>query len=171
MMVIRPVTKSNLKELLPLARRIFVESFAHQNNPDDFQAYVSKAFTEEQLISEFQHPDSLFFCAYWSDQMIGYMKLNFGAAQTELQDANALEIERIYVDRKYQGKGIGKTMMDKAIKIAQQRLLEYIWLGVWEHNPKAIGFYERNGFVAFGTHSFWLGNDEQRDILMRKKLK
>ncbi len=43
-----------------------------------------------------------------------------------------------------------------------------IWLGVWEENPKAIRFYEKNGFVPFSRHIFKMGDEEQTDIMMRK---
>lgn len=43
-------------------------------------------------------------------------------------------------------------------------------LGVWEHNHRALRFYEKNGFIAFGTHIFQLGNDQQTDILMKKSV-
>ena len=48
--------------------------------------------------------------------------------------------------------------------------MSYVWLGVWEQNPRAIRFYEKNGFVPFDTHVFILGEDKQTDILMKKIL-
>ena len=57
--------------------------------------------------------------------------------------------------------------MQKAIKIAKESNLDYIWLGVWEHNFPAIKFYEKHGFKKFSTHIFKLGNDEQTDYLMK----
>jgi ribosomal protein S18 acetylase RimI-like enzyme len=44
------------------------------------------------------------------------------------------------------------------------------WLGVWEHNPRAITFYGKLGFVACGEQVFPLGNDPQRDIVMARPL-
>jgi ribosomal protein S18 acetylase RimI-like enzyme len=170
MLTIRLATEHDIDKLLPLAHYIFDVSFSAQNNPDDFQVYTSKAFTSEQFLKEFQQPNSSFFCAYLNHRMIGYLKLNVGSAQTELQDEKALEIERIYIHPEQQGKGIGKKLLQTATKVAQQHHLKYIWLGVWEENSRAIRFYERNGFVAFDTHSFWLGSDEQTDILMKKIL-
>ena len=100
----------------------------------------------------------------------GYIKLNYNSAQTELQDANALEVERIYILQEHQGKQIGKHLLDFAIQTAIDKKMAYIWLGVWEHNNKAISFYKSKGFTQFGSHPFVLGTDEQTDILMRKEL-
>jgi ribosomal protein S18 acetylase RimI-like enzyme len=105
-----------------------------------------------------------------NDQVIGYLKLNTGHSQTELKDSRAVEIERIYVSKAFHGKNIGQLLYEKAIRSAREKKAEYVWLGVWEENTKAIGFYKKNGFVEFDKHIFRLGDDEQTDIMMRKKV-
>jgi hypothetical protein len=102
---------------------------------------------------------------------IGYLKVNVGESQTEIKDKNTLEIERIYVLKEFHGKKVGQILYDKAIELAKDKNIENVWLGVWEENPRAIRFYEKNGFVAFDKHIFKLGNDEQTDIMMKLKLK
>jgi len=103
--------------------------------------------------------------------VIGYLKLNFGQAQTELQDEKALEIERIYVIKEFHGKDVGQLLYNKALQIARQKIVEYIWLGVWEENRRAINFYTKNGFVEFDKHIFKLGNEVQTDKMMKLSLK
>ena len=78
-----------------------------------------------------------------------------------------LEIERIYLIKKFQGKGFGKKMIEFAKEIAIQKKKNRIWLGVWEKNPKAIGFYQKMGFEKIGTHIFKVGEDEQLDYVMK----
>ena len=51
-------------------------------------------------------------------------------------------------------------LFDTAVNIAKQRKAEYIWLGVWEFNHKAMRFYMKNGFVRFGEHKFIFGDEE-----------
>jgi len=82
-----------------------------------------------------------------------------------------MEIERIYVLKDFHGKNIGQLLFEKAIELATQKNANYIWLGVWEENPRAINFYKKNGFVEFDKHIFVLGDDEQTDIMMRLELK
>jgi len=96
--------------------------------------------------------------------------LNYADAQTEFKDTNALEVERIYVSGEHHGKRIGKQLMDFALDIAHNKHFEYVWLGVWEHNEKAMGFYQRYGFEVFSSHPFLLGDDLQTDLLMKKVL-
>ena len=99
--------------------------------------------------------------------VVGYLKINFGASQTELKDNEALEIERIYVLQAFHGKKLGQALYEKAISIAKEMKVKYVWLGVWEQNHRALQFYKKNGFVPFDTHIFKLGNDEQTDIMMK----
>jgi len=98
------------------------------------------------------------------------LKINLGKSQTELKDNKVLEIERIYVSKEFHGKSVEQLLYDKAILVAKQKNVRYVWLGVWEENQRAISFYKKNGFVAFEKHIFKLGNDEQTDIMMKLKL-
>jgi ribosomal protein S18 acetylase RimI-like enzyme len=169
--IIRLVRPSEIEELLSLSRRTFYDAFERLNNKDDFEAYASVAFTSQKLSDELENPHSQFYFAIIGDEKVGYIKLNCSSAQTELQDDDAVEVERIYVLAGQQGKKIGNQLLDYAIDKAKVENKHFIWLGVWEHNQAAQRFYERNGFKAFGSHKFWVGKDEQTDILMRKELK
>jgi len=156
--------------LLALSRKTFYDAFEHLNNPDDFEAYTSKAFTREQLLSEINNPDSEFYFAMLGDKHVGYIKLNYRDAQAEFQDSDAVEVSRIYVLADQQGKKIGNQLLDFAINKAIGDKMQYIWLGVWEHNHAAMRFYERNGFKAFSNHYFMVGNDRQTDVLVKREL-
>lgn len=160
----------DIQTLLTLGRETFYETFAESNTEEDMQKYLTDNFTEEKFHAELNNPDSLFYIAWEGHTAIGYVKVNEGNAQTELRDTDTLEIERIYVMNAWQGKKVGQLLYDKAVEIAREKGKSAIWLGVWEENPRAIRFYEKNGFVAFGKHTFMLGNDEQTDIMMRKEL-
>lgn len=83
----------------------------------------------------------------------------------------SLEIERIYVRRKYQKEGLGKFLFHKALEVAEESNKKNIWLGVWEKNENAIAFYKKMGFVQTGSHSFYMGDEEQTDFIMIKTLR
>lgn len=116
-----------------------------------------------------ENPNSLFYTAWDYLEPVGYFKVNFKGAQTELQEQDSLKIERIYVKSEYHGKKVGQLLYNKAVEVARSTDKSSIWLGVWEKNPRAIRFYEKNGFQAFDKHIFKM-DDEQTDILMRKSL-
>lgn len=167
---IKKVTLKELDQLQEIGKLTFFETFSAGNTEENMRKYLEEGFSKEKLTSELSIVNSEFYFALDEENIIGYLKLNYGEAQTELNDPHAVEIERIYVLKTYQGKGIGALLFDKAIKIANAKNAEYIWLGVWEENLKAINFYKRNGFIEFDKHSFKFGNEEQTDLMMKLKL-
>lgn len=161
---------SDVTTLQIIGKQTFFETFAASNTKEDMEKYLTENFTVEKITREVNNPGSHFFIAWENAEAIGYLKLNEGNAQTELQDKTSLEIERIYVKSDYHGKKIGQVLYEKALEVARIQKKKSIWLGVWEENPRAIKFYEKNGFVAFDKHIFKMGEDEQTDIMMRKTL-
>lgn len=167
---IHKANREDLKYLQSVSRTTFKESFGEQNTPEDMEKYLCEKFSEEQLLLELDNPNSAFYLATLDEDVVGYLKLNTGQAQTELKDDSGLEIERIYVLNKFIGKGIGKQLFKLTLDIARQKKSHFIWLGVWEKNERALTFYHKNGFVEFDKHIFVLGDDHQTDILMKLEL-
>lgn len=161
---------SDLGRLQAISRETFFETFSAVNTEENMAKYLEEELSLEKLATELRNPNSAFYFATLGNTIIGYLKLNFGQSQTELQDDKAVEIERIYVLKAYHGKSVGQLLYDKAIEVARQANADYVWLGVWEENHRAISFYKKNGFVAFDKHIFRLGNDEQTDIMMKLQL-
>jgi ribosomal protein S18 acetylase RimI-like enzyme len=167
------IKKANLEDLISIqiiGKQSFIETFTDNNTPENIEKYLQESFNTAQLTLEINNPDSLFYLAYWDSKPIGFLKVNLGNAQTESLYKNTLEIQRIYVLQAFHGKKIGQLLLDEAIKIAHQISVNYIWLGVWEENHNAIGFYTKNGFVTFDKHLFILGDEQQTDLLMKLKI-
>ncbi len=166
----RRITIDDLEKLQKIGRNTFEETFSESNSEQNMKDYLEEGFSKEKLTTELNDKNSEFYFATIESEIVGYLKINFGESQTELKDSKSLEIERIYVSKEFHGKSVGQLLYDKAIEIAKLKETEYVWLGVWEENPRAIRFYKKNGFVEFDKHIFKLGNDEQTDIMMKLKL-
>lgn len=168
---IRKIRTIDIIELQNIGKLTFAETFSSGNSEENMKKYLEEGFSIDKLTAELNDPNAKFYFAELDGKTIGYLKVNMGQSQTEIKDNNALEIERIYVLKEYHGKKVGQILYDKAIELAKEKNVEYVWLGVWEQNPRAIRFYEKNGFKAFDKHIFKLGNDEQIDIMMKLKMK
>lgn len=167
---IKDVGINDILILQNIGRQTFSETFTESNTAENMQKYLEEGFAIQKLTLELQNENSQFYFAQLEDVVLGYLKINFGASQTELKDNKAVEIERIYVLQAFQGKKIGQLLYEKAMQIAKEVKAEYIWLGVWEENNKAIHFYTKNGFIPFDKHIFKLGDEEQTDIMMKLEL-
>jgi diamine N-acetyltransferase len=167
---IRKLTINDIFQLQKIARQTFYETFSDVNTLENMNKYLEGKFSIEQLTSELNEQDSQFYSAELNDVFIGYLKLNTGLSQTELKDNRALEIERIYVLKEFYGRKVGQLLFNKAMEIAMLTGVEYVWLGVWEENRRAINFYKKNGFAEFDKHIFRLGDSEQTDLMMKLEL-
>lgn len=168
---IKKASLLDIETIQIIGKQTFIETFAEVNSPENLENYLLESFNLEQLTLEINNPNSQFYLATLDSEPIGYLKINFGDAQTEIINENDLEIHRIYVLRAFHGKKIGQLLLDEVIKIANQAAVNSIWLGVWEENHRALQFYTKNGFITFDKHIFTLGDDVQTDLLMQLQIK
>lgn len=169
-LVIKRVLLDDIDSLQRISKQTFSETFSALNTEENMKKYLEDGLSIEKLTAELIDANSEFYFALLNSNIIGYLKLNFGESQTELKDNKALEIERIYVLKEFHGDNVGQLLYEKAMQVAKQNNANYVWLGVWEKNPRAINFYKKNGFVEFDKHIFKLGDDEQTDIMMKLAL-
>lgn len=167
----RQCTLDDLEQIMLLGTLTFLETYGSHNKVKHTRAYIAKAFSKQQIKAELSNPNSQFYLYFYKNTAIGYLKVNENDAQTNYQDKNSLEIERIYLYIKYQHKGIGKQMLRLAKGIATMKRKDSIWLGVWEKNEKAISFYESNGFNKIATQKFLYGKAKQTDFVLEYKIR
>ncbi|WP_295730634.1 N-acetyltransferase [uncultured Limosilactobacillus sp.] len=160
----------DLDRLQEVAQTTFTETFGADNDPKDLQKFLNETYSPKQLAKELSSTTSRTYFYNVNGQITGYLKVNWEAAQTEKLYPDALEIQRIYVLRRFQKLHIGGRLMNKALSIAKDLGKSSVWLGVWENNGKAQGFYKHYGFERVGEHTFTVGNDQQTDYLLLKKL-
>ena len=170
-MTLRRLTNKDLDILRDISIETFSDTFGAQNTAENMRDYLAAAYTPEKLAAELANPASMFYFVLVDEKIAGYLKLNVDDAQSEKMGEDALEVERIYVRRSFQRQGLGRAFIGEAERLAKSLDKHQIWLGVWEHNPNAIAFYEKMGFTLTGeAHDFYMGTDQQTDVLMMKNL-
>jgi ribosomal protein S18 acetylase RimI-like enzyme len=168
---IRHATIDDAELIADISHQTFYETFASDNSKEDMDKFLGQQFTKGKLMLEVGTKENIFLLAYDENEIAGYVKLREGKTPLDLDGNNAMEIARIYAMSNWIGKGIGKTLMQASIDLAKEKDKEIIWLGVWEKNIRAIEFYTKWGFEKFGVTDFLLGDDLQRDWLMKKYLR
>jgi diamine N-acetyltransferase len=165
MTAIRPATSRDAHRLSAFASRMFRETFAAENRPEDMTAYLSSAFNNARQLSEIEDPETVTLLVENGSTLLGYSQLHVGEPPDSVPDRQAMELVRFYIDRALHGGGIAYTLMEATLAAASPRA-RTIWLGVWERNLRAIAFYAKWGFVDVGSHVFALGSDRQTDRIM-----
>jgi diamine N-acetyltransferase len=163
-------TPEDYLEVAEIGKFTFYETWRSVNSEEDMQLYMAEAFNPEKTKKDLAESFNTFFLAYYNDELIGYAKLRTDRTYPEFNKEPAIEMERIYINSKYQGLKAGRALMDKCIELARQKNFKWLWLGVNQENFKAIDFYKKYGFTIFGTKSFQLGNAQDEDYLMKMAL-
>ena len=168
--IVRVATDGDIGALAKLAERAFRDAYASQNDAQDIEDYVDKTLSPQKFRGDFEDSKNIFLVAVLRDEerLAGYAKLRDGASHARSNTDRSIEVERLYVDSILIGKGVGATMMQACLDTARSLGKEEIWLGVWEHNQRAIDFYRRWEFSVVGEHRFTLGSDIQTDLIMSR---
>ncbi|GAA4344841.1 GNAT family N-acetyltransferase [Flaviaesturariibacter amylovorans] len=167
---LRTATAADAALVADISRQTFYDTFANDNKPEDMALFLDEQFTKGRLMLEVGRPEHHFVLAYDGPEVAGYVKLREGRTPATLGSTSALEIARLYACASYIGKGAGKVLMAESLRVAAERGKEWVWLGVWAQNQRAIDFYTAWGFEKFDECDFLLGTDVQRDWLMRRKV-
>jgi len=156
--------------VVELSRRTFYETFAQYNTEENMRIFMEEQFPKEKQLAEVGARGRIFLLAYDNDEPVGYASLREAEPPQELAPDKAIEIVQLYSEQKMIGKGVGAALMEACLDMARRQGKDWVWLGVWEHNHRAITFYQKWGFERFGEHVFFVGLDAQTDWWMKKKL-
>jgi len=167
---VRYATAEDAALLADLGARTFRETFSAENTPQDMAAYLSASFSANRQAAELADPRSVFFIAEVDAQAVGYAQLHASEPAEGVTGERPIELVRIYTLQEWAGRGVGPRLLEACIAEAQGREHDVLWLGVWERNLRAQGFYRKWGFVEVGAHTFQLGSDPQTDLVMQKQL-
>lgn len=170
-LIVRRASVTDGALLAELGRVAFQQAFAADNTPENMQAYLEHSFSPEIQKAELAMPGSTFFVMQTDTNVpIGFTRLLAGPADPNVTGKNPIELVRFYLLQDWIGKGNGGTLMETSIDFARGGGYDVIWLGVWQHNPRAISFYNKWGFHIVGEHTFQLGDDAQTDWIMQLEL-
>lgn len=167
---VRCGTPVDARPLADLAARIFLETYAAQNRPDDMALHVSRAYGESQQQAELANPAMTTVLAEVDGRLAGYAQLRASAVPDCVTGDRPLELWRFYVAAPWHGRGVAHALMRKVELEARARESHTLWLGVWESNERAKSFYRNCGFRDVGSQVFVLGTDAQTDRIMVRSL-
>jgi diamine N-acetyltransferase len=163
---IRRATISDAASLAALAAQTFAETFAKDNTVEDLSAHLRSAYGVPQQSAEIEDPKVVTLLGFKGDVLVGFAQVRSGNAPSCVVAGSPVELQRIYVAASEHGTGLAATLLQHVRLAAQEFSGTHLWLGVWEHNPRAIAFYHKAGFLEVGSHTFVVGSDPQRDLVL-----
>lgn len=163
---LRRAVPADAPSLAVLAERTFRDAFGPRNSPESMDLHCAKCFGTDIQLREIEDPGLVTTVAEADRRMIAFSQLRIPSAHAKVAARRPAEINRIYVLADWHGRGIAQDLMRDALATAARDECDCLWLGVWEHNPRAMAFYRKFGLEVVGTHAFMLGLDRQRDLIM-----
>lgn len=160
-MIVRRAVASDAAALAELGARTFSDAFAAHNRAEDMEAYLAKTYREPLQRREIGDPAIVTLVVDDGGVLVAFAQLRGSASKY-----GDVEIARFYVDREQHGRGIAQLLMNAVMDAVRELGASTMWLGVWEHNTRAIRFYEKCGFRDAGSQPFLLGRDLQTDRVM-----
>ncbi|MFO1408327.1 MAG: GNAT family N-acetyltransferase [Steroidobacteraceae bacterium] len=166
--VVRRAQPGDARSLAELAERVFREAFAAVNTPENMARHCRDSYGESIQAREISDPRRATFVCERHGRLVGYAQLRWGPPPRGVVGSAPGEIQRLYVAGECHGRGVAQRLMQACLDELAARGSDVAWLGVWEHNPRAIAFYGKYGFVAVGEQVFPVGDDPQRDFVMAR---
>ena len=167
---IRQAIPSDASALAVLAERTFRDTFEATNSAEDMAMHCSLTYGEAQQSGRDHLSGDAYARLRRGRSLIAFAQLRWDHAPACVVAKQPGEIQRLYVDRPWHGKGIAQTLMAACLRELEAHACDVVWLGVWERNWRAQAFYRKFGFTEVGDHVFMLGSDAQRDLILVRPL-
>ncbi len=154
---VRVWTKNDLPDIRKIALATWRDAYSHIFPIVDMEKYHKEYYNNKTLNQSFK--DKIGFIGIGGDKTIGYL------IALEKQDREQFYINSLYILPDYQGRGIGKQLLEIAIQKAKLLGYDKVWLDVMSGNTKAINWYKRQGFVFIEKGTFRMGKTETETLV------
>lgn len=124
----------------PLLRRGSVRDIEEIRKIED-RAFGKHAYDYPSLKYMLEIANSVTVVAVSEDRVVGYASVYFR------KNSKISHLESIAVDPDFQGRGLGKTLLDEVEKVSMDMNCTLIVLETFERNSAALRLYERSGYV------------------------
>jgi len=159
-------TEADARLLAALGARLFEDAFGAMNDPDDLRLFLARTYAPGLQLAELRDANRATWIAEANGEAVGYATARRESRSPHVVARRPAEVQRIYADRSWHGRGVGGALLKACIEQARAWGCDALWLGVWEQNPRGIAFYEKWGFRRVGEQRFLVGTDSQRDHVM-----
>ena len=148
--LIRPATLADALAITEVGRRTFTDAFGAANTGEDLALFLDEAYGEAIQVRELHDPALRYLVVEKDAMLVGFALLRSGKASAFVRDPSAIEIQRFYLNASCHGSGLAQRLMAACVDTAKALHATTVFLGVWEHNPRALRFYAAQGFAEVG---------------------
>lgn len=153
-----------------LATQVFLDTYATQGIRPSIAAEVLEQLSTSAIAAEMSLPASSFLLAELAGHLIGFAQWSHGSTHELVQSDTCVELNRLYVQERFCGKGIGKALLLQAQDMAAARGASALWLTAWVGNQRALAFYAACGYQDLGATLYVFQHEQHENRVFAKAL-
>ena len=154
-MHLRPATISDASSIAALSIEVWIGTYLRRGINGFFADFILAEFTTSKIEKILNDPKEFVLVSDNVDGIDGFIRLS-ASKKAPVEGCSDTEVSTFYVQPRHHGKGLGKALLNGAIKQCKHNGITDFWLATNSENTPAIGFYLSNGFVHVGHTHFEL---------------
>ena len=166
--LIRRATAEDASTLAVLGAATFTETFGHLYPPEDLQAFLVGSHSVDVWRRKLSDPQCGVWIAILDQSAVGFITVGVCKLPIQNREANAGEIQQLYVLARHHNLKLGSRLMDLGLEWLDAQGKTPLYIGVWSENPGAQRFYGRYGFTKVGEYGFPVGETVDREFILKR---
>jgi ribosomal protein S18 acetylase RimI-like enzyme len=147
---IRLAFREDLWQVRELALLIFPFTYREIVEPEQIDYMMDMFYQPDNLVRQLESGQT-FLIIYLEERPAGF------ASYTRLNEEGIFKLNKIYLDNRLQGKGLGRILLNNLISRVKAAGGSALQLNVNRYN-KAVGFYKAMGFKILKEELLDIGN-------------
>lgn len=152
-----------------LFKQVYIDTYGKEGVTHELSSFMEKQFSIEKIEKDISSDKVKMWMATFKGNPVGVLQLEYDK-KCPVREFIAPEINKLYILRKFFGKGIGKKMMMIAEDQLKKDKVESVWLWALERNERAVRFYQKMGYENIGTAYFQMEVNNYKNVVLRKKI-
>lgn len=165
---LRKATPDDALCISVLGMQVFLDTYAPEGIRVSLAKEVLDNFSRSRVAETMAEPGCTFIVMESNHHMIGFAQLHAHAAHELVPVPNAAELHRLYIQEKFTGRGLGRSLLAQAEKTAITDGASALWLTAWIGNARALGFYAAQGYEEAGSTLYTFQGEEYENRLFLK---
>ncbi|WP_296255247.1 MULTISPECIES: GNAT family N-acetyltransferase [unclassified Pseudomonas] len=167
---LRGATTDDALRIAVLGMQVFLDTYATEGIREVLAREVLESFSPDAISRLISRGNTWLIVAESKRHLVGFAQLSTQADHPMLLDPEAAELQRLYVQERFTGCGIGWRLLALAEQQARAQRASMLWATVWVGNQRALAFYPKQGYAHLGSPAYALQNEVHQNALFGKQL-
>ena len=154
-----------------LSTQVFLDTYA----PHGIRPAVAREALALHSVAVYEallaDPAVTILVAECDGHLVGFSQVSNGVGHALAKEAAASELDRLYVQEPFTGRGVGRDLLRHAEKAAAARGADTLWLTAWEGNARALQFYPRRGYSTLGMTVYTIEGEDFPNHVFGKRVR